>query len=85
MTHRTLNLDDFLTKDAFLERYPGLISRHQLEWMLRYRDENGLASAVKQLGRKLVIHVPTFTEWLDAGGQLNIPDESKSDGESASL
>lgn len=62
------SLDEFVPAQKFPEIYSDLITRSQLEWALRHREENGLAPAVKKIGRSLIIHVPTFTKWLMDGG-----------------
>ena len=61
------NLDDFVTIEQFIERSGGKFTMSQVRWLLRFRDENGLADAVTQVGRRLYINVPKFTEWLAKG------------------
>lgn len=40
-------------------------SENQVSWLLRFRDENGLAMHVTKIGRSLYIHVPGFLRWVN--------------------
>ena len=61
---KTTDLSEFKTKQSLAEEYPDLITPYQLEWLLRHRHENGLDQCVRKLGKRLVIHLPSFVEWL---------------------
>ena len=58
------DLSEFATKEGLVKEYPDLINMSSLEWILRFREENGFDEAVRKLGRKLVIHKPTFVRVL---------------------
>lgn len=58
------NLDEFSTIEQLAANNPSLITENRLRWILRDRHNNGLAPAVKKLGKNLVVHVPTFVTWL---------------------
>lgn len=60
----TDSLKEFVSVQGLVELYPHLISENQLRWVLRDRQNNGLQPAVKKLGKKLMIHVPSFVAWL---------------------
>lgn len=58
------NLDEFSTIEQLAADNPNLITENRLRWILRERHNNGLAPAVKKLGKNLLVHVPTFVTWL---------------------
>jgi len=58
------DLSELDTLDELAARYPEKFSKAQLQWQLRFRDENGLDAAVIKFGRRLYIHRPTFMRWL---------------------
>lgn len=65
------HIDEFATPKALIRICPNLeLTEQQMNWALRHRKTNGLDSAVKKMGRNLVIHIPTFTRWLLDGGNL---------------
>ena len=65
------DLGEFSTPKALIKNHPNLeLTEQQMNWALRHRKTNGLDSAVKKFGRNLIIHVPTFTEWLLSGGNI---------------
>lgn len=48
-------------RDALVERHPNLLTEARVQWALRNRAQNGLASAVyESRSGKLVVHEPTF-------------------------
>lgn len=60
-------LDNFLRPEAFARRYPDLVgSKSRLQYLLRFRNTNGLkeAGAVIQRGRMIFINAPRFRDWL---------------------
>jgi hypothetical protein len=58
------DLSELDTLDELTARYPDKFTKAQLQWALRFRDENGLDAAVVKLGRRLYLHRPTFMMWL---------------------
>ena len=58
------SLDEFSTIEQLAANNPKLITENRLRWILRDRQSNGLAPAVKKLGKHLVVHVPTFVAWI---------------------
>lgn len=58
------DLSELDTIDELTARYPNKFTKSQLQWALRFRDENGLNAAVVKLGRRLYLHRPTFMMWL---------------------
>lgn len=58
------SLDEFSTIEQLAANNPNLITENRLRWILRERHNNGLAPAVKKLGKNLLVHVPTFVTWL---------------------
>lgn len=63
------DLSELDTIDELTARYPDKFTRSQLQWALRFREENGLESAVVKLGRRLYLHRPTFMMWLVSRGR----------------
>jgi len=49
----------------FCEQNPAF-SHGSIRWLLFNRQENGLQSAVVRVGRRVLIDVDRFFEWLDA-------------------
>ena len=58
------SLDEFSTIEQLAANNPDLITVNRLRWIIRDRHNNGLAPAVKKLGKNLLVHVPTFVTWL---------------------
>jgi hypothetical protein len=58
------DLSELDTLDELVARYPKKFSKPQLQWQLRFRDENGLSECVVKFGRRLYIHRPSFAKWL---------------------
>lgn len=58
------DLSELETIDELTARYPDKFTKSQLQWALRFRDENGLDAAVIKLGRRLYLHRPSFMLWL---------------------
>ena len=58
------DLSELDTIDELTARYPDKFTKAQLQWQLRFREENGLDVAVVKFGRRLYIHRPTFMRWL---------------------
>jgi hypothetical protein len=54
------DLSELDTVDELVARYPDKFTKAQIQWQLRFREENGLAAAVVKFGRRLYIHRPTF-------------------------
>ena len=59
-----MNDPQFLTVEKFAEKYSAAFTEASLRWLLFNRETNGLASAVVQLGRKLLIDEAAFVAWL---------------------
>lgn len=68
-----ISLDDLHTVDEFAAKHPNILTKATLQWQLRFRDKNGLEKACIKLGRKLLIHGPSYELWLAAGGPGRSP------------
>lgn len=60
-------LNEYLDLQTFIEQHPQF-NLGQMRWFVVKKKENGLAPAIKRLGRRLYIHVPTFLNWVEAQG-----------------
>jgi len=68
--------DSLLTVAQFCDRYPHLYPKpHNVRWLLRDRDTNGLrdCGAVLEVHASgdrptLFIHAPSWFDWMRAGG-----------------
>ena len=58
------NLDDFLDIQTFVARY-SQFTVNQLRWLIYNKEEYGLESTLKRVGRKIYIDVPKFMKWVD--------------------
>ncbi len=60
------SLEDFITPDELVSRYPDKFTKPQFTWLLRNRHTNGLqeAGAVSMVSKKFYVNVPRFTAWL---------------------
>jgi hypothetical protein len=58
------DLREFRTIDQLVLEYPNLVNKNVLQWVLRFRSDNGLDQHVTKLGKHLLIHIPGFTSWL---------------------
>ena len=61
-----ITLDDLVTPNSVIRKYPEVLNSSRLRYLLRERDNNGLveSGAVMQKGRRLLIAVPRFLQWL---------------------
>ena len=77
-----MNPKRFCTPQNLPELYPGAFTRGSLRWLLHNRENNGLAPAVKKIGkRKLIIDLDAFEQWLSTltgNGVIRIEDERSS-------
>ena len=69
-TQSTSALEDYRTIDQLVSESKSRddmpnISEASLRWLLRGREHNGFNKCVSKLGRKLIIHVPSFVNYLD--------------------
>lgn len=71
------SLDDLYSVGELAAAFPKILSEPTLRWQLRFRDENGLAGACVRIGKKLLIHRPSYEAWLQsqARGSLPTPPE----------
>ena len=59
-------LEEYETVESLVKNYPYIFkSEHSLRWLLRHRAQNGLASAVRKVGKRLLIHRPSIELWID--------------------
>jgi hypothetical protein len=54
---------------ASSERYPFTIA--QIRHLLLYRHRNGLQSAVRKVGKRILLRVDLFESWLESKGSTN--------------
>lgn len=61
-----VSLKDILSLDAFQKKHGDKFTKAQLNWLLRFRDRNGLSEsgAVLMSARKFYIVEPLFTQWF---------------------
>jgi hypothetical protein len=65
------NTHEYLTVKEFCKQY-SFISEGQLRWILFNRQENDATKFLRRLGkRRILIHVPSFFDWLDNEGGIN--------------
>lgn len=64
----TMSLDDLITIEQLVEAYPRILTVPTLRWQLRHRDTNGLGHACVRVGKKLLIHRPSYERWLPTRG-----------------
>lgn len=57
--------DQYLDLQSFIKCYPQF-TENQMRWFIVRKKELGLSSAIKRLGRRLYIHVPTFFKWVES-------------------
>lgn len=58
-------LDEYETIKSTLEKYPDIFeTEHQLRWILRFRESNGLGDSVKKIGHRLLIHRPGLERFI---------------------
>ncbi len=60
----SIELESLIPAGEIADRYPSIFSRTTVAWLMRTRDQNGLAQAVVRIGRKDFIHKPSFERWL---------------------
>lgn len=59
------HLSEYLDLNILLREYPQF-SKNQLRWLVAQKTNNGLAPAIKKVGRRLYFHIPTFLQWIEA-------------------
>lgn len=58
------SLDEYQPLRIFLEQHPQF-REHQLRWLLRFRQHNGLDAHTLKVGKEIYFHVPGFLRWLN--------------------
>lgn len=58
-------LEEYLDLKAFIKKYPQF-TEGQLRWIVVCKDKLGLSAAIKRVGRRLYIHVPSFIKWVES-------------------
>ena len=61
-----LTLENLMEPHEVADKYPGLFTAKQLDWMLRNRRRSGLDAAVVKVHRKLFIDKVAFEAWLES-------------------
>ena len=56
-------LNQFISEDMLTAKFPQFPAV-SVRWWIRNRKNNGLAAAVLNVNRKILIHVPAFCDWL---------------------
>lgn len=64
------SLDDWHPIPKLVAAHPDKLTVPTLRWYLRNRDTNGLAPAVRRLGKQLVISKSRFEAWLANGAAV---------------
>ena len=59
-------LDEWLTFNDFPKSHPNF-KRSQIEWLYRNRDQNGMATAFRRIGKLKYVHAGRFAELLLEG------------------
>lgn len=55
---------ELFSKEALVERHPNLLTHPRVQWALRNRAKNGLASVVyESRSGRLLVHEPQFIRW----------------------
>lgn len=55
---------ELFSKEALVERHPNLFTHPRIQWALRNRERNGLASVVyESKSGRLLVHEPEFLRW----------------------
>ena len=60
---------DYCRSNQVPARYPNLFTSRQWEWALRHRTENGIARAVRRIGRGMLVHLPTLLEVIERNAE----------------
>jgi hypothetical protein len=62
-----VSLEDFLSLDNFQKKHADKFTKAQLNWLLRFRDRNGLteSGAVIMVARKFYLHEARFAAWFN--------------------
>ncbi|MEC4746937.1 hypothetical protein U2W12_00425 [Methylomicrobium sp. Wu6] len=63
-----VSLEDFQSLDNFQKKHADKFTKAQLNWLLRFRDRNGLAEsgAVIMVARKFYLHESRFAAWFNS-------------------
>lgn len=61
--------DQYIYCMDLVKKYPELLTESSMRSLLRNRQTNGLSRAVRQVGKRLFIHLPSFEAWLHPTGK----------------
>lgn len=70
MSDQGESFSDILRKSQLLNHLhnenPGLLTKGQLDWMIRHRKDNGLSDsgAILEIQHRLFFHKQKFIEWM---------------------
>lgn len=60
-------MPNFLTVNQTAEKYP-FIPVGGLRYAIFHAEKNGLAKAIRRIGRKVLLEETSFLEWVDSNG-----------------
>jgi hypothetical protein len=50
------------------EIYPGVFSESSIRWLIFNEKSNGFSGCVRRIGRKVLIDLTAFEDWIDKQG-----------------
>lgn len=58
--------NDLFRKEDFVQRFEHLFTEPELNYLIKHRQTNGFAKAVRKIGqRKMFIYLPAVYEWIN--------------------
>ena len=58
------DLNDWVLSSTISELYPQF-PKHSIDYLLRDRENNGLESAVRVIGRRRYVNLKRFARWIE--------------------
>ncbi len=60
----SIELESLIPVQEVADRYPAIFTRTTVHWLMRNRDQNGLAQCVVRIGKRDFLIKPFFERWL---------------------
>lgn len=57
--------------------YPGVFTESSIRWLIFNESQNGFSRCIKRLGRKILIDLDEFEDWISRHGQGGCHEISK--------
>lgn len=63
-SQQQIAIEDLRTVEGLAKENPNILNVSLLQWQMRFREQNGLASACVKVGKRVLISKSRYEQWL---------------------